>query len=51
MSVPEWYYAQQGEQFGPISAVQIKQLADAGMLKPDDLVWQEGMKRWIRRGR
>ena len=47
MAATEWYYTQNGEQFGPVSAAQIKQLAEAGKLKADDLVWQEGMKRWI----
>jgi len=46
MAAAEWYYAHDGQQAGPISALELKQLADAGRLRPDDLVWQEGMKDW-----
>jgi len=46
MASTEWYYAHDGQQAGPVSAVELKQLADAGRLRPDDLVWQEGMKDW-----
>jgi hypothetical protein len=47
MASTEWYYAHDGQQAGPVSAVELKQLADAGKLRPDDLVWQEGVKDWI----
>lgn len=46
MSAHDWFYAQGGQQMGPISAVELKQLVDAGKVRPDDLVWQEGMKQW-----
>jgi hypothetical protein len=46
MASTEWYYAHDGQQAGPVSALELKQLADAGKLRPDDLVWQEGMKDW-----
>ena len=47
MASTEWYYAHDGQQAGPVSALELKQLADAGKLTPDDLVWQEGVKDWI----
>lgn len=47
MAAIEWYYARGGEQFGPYSAADIKRLADAGKILPDDLVWRDGMDEWI----
>ena len=46
MSPVEWYYAHDNQQSGPVSAVELKQLAVAGRLLPDDLVWREGMTEW-----
>jgi len=43
----DWYYAKDGQQFGPVSAAQLKQLATAGKLQPEDLVFQEGGKEWV----
>ena len=42
----QWYYARNDKQFGPISAAELKQLADSGQLSPDDLLWREGMDSW-----
>ncbi len=47
MSPVEWFYAQGDKQQGPVSAGEIKSLADTGKLRPDDLVWREGMEDWI----
>src|SRR5712691_6240296 len=41
-----WYYARNDQQFGPVSATELKQLVDAGRLSPDDLLWREGMDAW-----
>jgi hypothetical protein len=41
-----WYYARNDQQFGPVSAAELKQLADTGRLAPDDLLWREGMESW-----
>jgi hypothetical protein len=46
MADVQWYYARNDEPFGPVSAAELKQLADAGQLKPDDLLWREGMDAW-----
>ncbi len=43
----EWYYLQDGQQQGPISVVQLKQLATTGKLKRSDLIWKEGMAEWM----
>jgi hypothetical protein len=41
-----WYYASGGQQRGPVKTAQLKQLATAGELKPEDLVWCDGMANW-----
>lgn len=42
-----WFYSSNGQQHGPISAAQLKQLADSGHLMPDDFVCQEGSEQWV----
>jgi type IV pilus assembly protein PilA len=46
MAEVQWYYARNDQQFGPVSAAELKQLADGGNLSPDDLLWREGMDAW-----
>ncbi len=41
-----WYYARDDQQFGPVTSVELKRLASASELSPDDLVWKEGMDEW-----
>jgi len=45
--VAEWFYAEQGQQRGPVTFVQLQQLAASGTLKPSDLVWKQGLSDWI----
>lgn len=42
----EWYYSVDGDRQGPVGAADLKKLADAGTLKPGDLVWKDGMADW-----
>jgi TM2 domain-containing membrane protein YozV len=42
----EWYYTVNDERQGPISAADLKKLAEAGTLKATDLVWKDGMTDW-----
>jgi hypothetical protein len=42
----DWYYAKDNKQFGPVNAVELKRLSQTGELRPEDLVWTEGMKEW-----
>jgi TM2 domain-containing membrane protein YozV len=42
----EWYYSVDGDRQGPVAAAELKKLADAGTLKPTDLVWKDGMADW-----
>ncbi len=46
MTGVEWYYARGGKQVGPISAVELKQKALSGEIRPDDLIWKEGLAEW-----
>lgn len=41
-----WYYAQGGEELGPVSADKLSKLISWGAIKSDTLVWQHGMKEW-----
>jgi TM2 domain-containing membrane protein YozV len=47
----DWYYSHDGERHGPVAVEQIKEMAAAGTLRRDDLVWQEGMADWTPAGR
>ncbi|HJZ93541.1 MAG TPA: GYF domain-containing protein [Gemmataceae bacterium] len=42
----EWYYSVNGDRQGPITAAELKKLAEAGTLKGTDLVWKDGMADW-----
>ena len=42
----EWYYAIDGEQFGPVSDREIHDRAGDGSLQPSDLVWKDGFADW-----
>ena len=44
----EWYYAINRKTAGPITVESLRQLATSGKLKRDDLVWKDGLPRWIR---
>jgi hypothetical protein len=46
MSPVDWYYARENKQMGPVSPQELKRLATAGELRPEDLVWKEGMTEW-----
>lgn len=50
MPEPLWYYARGEVERGPFNAVQIKALVVAGKVRPDDLVWKEGMENWTAAG-
>jgi hypothetical protein len=42
----DWYYARGNKQIGPVGSTELKQLAAAGQLRPNDLVWREGLTEW-----
>jgi hypothetical protein len=43
----DWYCDINGEQHGPLTALQLKQLAVAGKLQPAHPVWKEGMTQRV----
>lgn len=44
----EWYYTTNKQQMGPVSWGDLCELAETGILKPNDLVWTEGMAEWLK---
>lgn len=47
MTDPVWYYARGDVEKGPLSTAQMRALAAAGKIRPEDLVWKEGMETWV----
>jgi len=43
----EWFYAQDGNEFGPFSSAQLKRLGAAGQIRPTDQVWKAGMAKRV----
>src|SRR4051812_15634803 len=43
----QWYYTDQGQQMGPVSTEELKRYAASGRLQPGDLVWKDGMPKWV----
>ena len=41
-----WYYAENGQQTGPVNDEQLNELVHGGRIKGDTLVWCEGMTAW-----
>lgn len=41
-----WYYAEAGEQRGPVTDTELSDLAKAGAIRDATLVWREGMASW-----
>ncbi len=42
----QWYYAEAGRQVGPIQEDALEALVRSGTVRPDTLVWQQGMANW-----
>ena len=43
-----WYYTTEGKQMDPVPIAELQRLAGNGTLKPTDMVWNEGLPRWVR---
>ena len=43
-----WYYTSEGKQMEPVPIPDLKRLVGEGVLKPTDMVWKDGLPRWIR---
>ena len=41
-----WFYANAGQQVGPISDADFERLTREGVIQPATLVWREGMAQW-----
>ena len=41
-----WYYAAENRQMGPIPESELDSLVASGIIKPQTLVWKEGMEGW-----
>jgi hypothetical protein len=50
MSNRSWFYASNGQQQGPFPEAQLRDLIVRGTVRPDTLVWTEGMSGWQRAG-
>ena len=42
----QWFYAEQGQQKGPIEEEALVGLVNAGVVRDDTLVWHEGLPNW-----
>lgn len=42
----EWYYANEGQRFGPVADEEFARLVGAGTVRADTLVWRAGMASW-----
>ncbi|HKB05569.1 MAG TPA: GYF domain-containing protein [Gemmataceae bacterium] len=43
----EWFYSDGANRQGPVTEDDLKRRAADGLLKPDDLVWKNGMPDWV----
>jgi len=41
-----WYYVDNGQQAGPVDDAQLSALVGSGKIKPDTLVWHDGLSAW-----
>ncbi|MBR0692456.1 DUF4339 domain-containing protein [Bradyrhizobium lablabi] len=50
MSNRNWFYASEGQQRGPVPELQLHDMIARGTVRPDTLVWTEGMSGWQKAG-
>src|SRR5262249_25678989 len=43
----EWFYAHEGNEFGPFTRSHLKRLGASGQIQPTDLVWKTGMTKRV----
>ncbi|CCD96996.1 conserved membrane hypothetical protein [Bradyrhizobium sp. ORS 375] len=51
MSNRSWYYAAQGQQQGPVSEDELRDLIARGVVTAETLLWSDGMAGWEKAGR
>ncbi len=42
-----WYYVENGEQIGPVNDGNLNRLLKEQTIKPETLVWRDGMEKWV----
>lgn len=42
-----WFYAQNGQQQGPVSEFELSRLLSSGTISSETLIWKEGMPEWV----
>jgi hypothetical protein len=42
----EWYLAREGQQYGPLTHIEMQKLVEFGHLRPTDLIWRQGFPDW-----
>jgi len=47
LGMSQWYYALNEQQQGPVEEAELKSLFSSGTIKPDTLIWREGMNDWV----
>jgi hypothetical protein len=47
MAAVQWYVARNGNKVGPFSAVELRQLAAFRLLQPGEMLWTEGLTKWL----
>jgi len=43
----EWWYAENGQQIGPVGEDALQDLIRTGAVQPSTLVWHSGLRNWI----
>ncbi len=43
----EWWYAENGQQIGPVGDEALQELIRTGAIQPSTLVWHSGLRNWI----
>lgn len=43
----QWFVKKGGKKHGPFTTDQLKKLASSGKIDRDDLLWKEGMEKWV----
>lgn len=44
--VQKWYYARDGQRYGPVPTGRVKKMLRDGGLSEEDLIWRRGMDTW-----
>jgi GYF domain 2 len=50
MASRSWFYASDGQQKGPFSEIQFRELIAQGVVRPTTQVWSDGMSEWTKAG-